>query len=205
MDSLVLAELLCARLCHDMAGPVGAAAAGAELIAEMAGDIDAETLALVSASAGAGAARLKFFRSALGPAVGGLVSVAATRDQVRAYLDTQSSAVAGVGLEWTGENGSIDGGAARLLLNLVLLAKDSLPRGGRIAVEISAGRPRVTAWGDPVSLPDEARSILDGGAFPTSPRGAQAYLAQLLADQMTLAVKAELFPGGLGFSVAPSK
>ena len=36
-DELKLAELLCARLCHDLAGPVGAVATGAELL--LGGDL----------------------------------------------------------------------------------------------------------------------------------------------------------------------
>ena len=47
MEALHLAELLCSRICHDLAGPVGAAAAGAELIADSGGD----ELALVDLSA----------------------------------------------------------------------------------------------------------------------------------------------------------
>ena len=67
-DSLQLAELLCARICHDLSGPVGAAAAGAELFEDMAPAPDPETMALVSGAASGAVARLKFFRAALGPA-----------------------------------------------------------------------------------------------------------------------------------------
>jgi histidine phosphotransferase ChpT len=205
MDALILAELLCARLCHDMSGPVGAAAAGAELIADMGGAVDAETVALVSVSAGAGAARLKFFRSALGPSLSGPVDVGGLHDQVSLYLDSLSSSVSGLGLDWRVDAGRMEAPTARLLLNLILLAKDALPRGGRIAVDMVAGLPRVTALGEPSGLPDEVRAVLDDGVFPASPRGAQAYLARSLADQVGRGLIVESFDGGVGFAVAPCR
>ena len=63
-ETLHLAELLCSRICHDLSGPVGAAAAGAELISDAGGD--EETLSLVSTSASAASARLSYLRAAFG-------------------------------------------------------------------------------------------------------------------------------------------
>ncbi|MBX9634016.1 MAG: hypothetical protein K2X44_03460, partial [Magnetospirillum sp.] len=80
MDPLQLAELLCARLCHDLSGPVGAAAAGAELLEDMDGNADAETVSLVADAAGGAVSRLKFFRAALGPAASSPQNPASLRD-----------------------------------------------------------------------------------------------------------------------------
>jgi histidine phosphotransferase ChpT len=200
-----LAELLCARLCHDMAGPVGAAAAGAELIADMEGDVDSETVSLVSASAQAGAARLKFFRQALGPAVAGMVSTQQLRDIVAAYLESQASAVAGIGMDWQVSVPGLAGEDARLLLNFVLLAKDSLPRGGTVRVSTPGGAVSVAAFGVPVELPAEARAVLADGEAPSSPRGAQAALTRLLAENEGKLLVVDSFDGGIGFAVAPGK
>lgn len=85
---LELAQLLCTRLCHDLAGPVGAAAAGVELIGGDLTQVDAETLGLIGNSSSAASLKLKFMRTALG------VSGSASGDP-KALLDGYLDAVAG--------------------------------------------------------------------------------------------------------------
>src|SRR4051812_38128996 len=70
-DDLLLTQLLCTRLCHDLAGPVGAVAAGVELAAGDSGQVDEETLALIGSSSAAASHKLKFLRAALGIPAGG--------------------------------------------------------------------------------------------------------------------------------------
>jgi histidine phosphotransferase ChpT len=67
MDSeLELAQLLCTRLCHDLAGPIGAVAAGVELIGDDPQAADPETLGLIGTSSAAASFKLKFLRAVLG-------------------------------------------------------------------------------------------------------------------------------------------
>ena len=98
---------------------------------------------------------------------------------------------------------ALDGGCARLLLNLVLLAKDALPRGGRIAVAMEGGLPRVTAWGEPASLADEARQVLMAGQPAAGPRGAQAELTRILAERLGARLSVAMTPDGLALSASP--
>jgi histidine phosphotransferase ChpT len=202
MDSLQLAELLCARICHDLSGPVGAAAAGAELFEDMDAAPDPETLNLVAGAAAGAASRLKFFRAALGPAASAPQASRALRDLIEGYLATQVSAASpGIALAWPELPTALDGASARLLLNLLLLAKDALPRGGRIAVDMSDGRPRVVARGEPAALSDEARQVLVDGHPATGPRGAQAQFARILAERLGGTLAATITAEGLALSV----
>ncbi len=57
---LELARLLCTRLCHDLAGPIGAVAAGVELIGQDPSMADAETISLIGDSSGAASRKLRF-------------------------------------------------------------------------------------------------------------------------------------------------
>lgn len=202
MDFLQLAELLCARICHDLSGPVGAAAAGAELFEDMGEAPDPETLGLVAGAAAGAAQRLKFFRAALGPAASSPQSTIALGELIEAYLATQVSAASpGIKLSWPAPPGALDGASARLLLNLVLLAKDALPRGGRLRIDCADGLPSVIAHGEPASLLDDARQVLVEGRAPTGPRGAQAELARILAERAGGRLVAAVTPEGLALTV----
>lgn len=188
-DELRLSELLCARLCHDLSGPVGAAAAGAELLTESG---DAETLALISTSAAAASARLGFLRQAFGFGTqsqrGGSI-----RDLIERYFAslTQGSPPQFI-LNWQLGDGDLSADAARMVLNLVMTARDALPRGGVVMVSGRMGGPGeastlgVEAVGEGAQLTAEARSVLEENAEATGPRGAQAHLLRLLSERLKL-------------------
>jgi histidine phosphotransferase ChpT len=139
---LELAQLLCTRLCHDLAGPVGAVAAGVELIGGDPTQADAETLGLVGSSSAAASLKLKFMRSALGSAG------AATQDP-KVLLDGYLQSVAGVGgkavVTWPPTEGMAAGQAAlgdawvQLVLNLCLLAFETQPACKTLSLHVVAG------------------------------------------------------------------
>ncbi|MGE5516518.1 MAG: histidine phosphotransferase family protein [Bacteroidota bacterium] len=185
-----------------MSGPVGAAAAGAELLEDMGAASDAETLELVAGAATGAAQRLKFFRAALGPAASTPQSTVALSELVQAYLSTQVSAASpGIVLSWPGAPGALDGATARLLLNLVLLAKDALPRGGRLRVDCADGAPVVIAHGEPAALTEEARHVLVEGNPPSGPRGAQAEFTRILAERAGGRLSVAVTPDGLALTL----
>ena len=53
-------ELLISRMCHDIVSPVGAIKSGLELLTEFGEDAGGETMALITTSAEASAAKLRF-------------------------------------------------------------------------------------------------------------------------------------------------
>lgn len=183
-DTLMLAELLCARVCHDLAGPVGATAAGAELFQDLGGG-DPETLAMVSTSAAGAAARLRLLRAALGPAASMPQALSALQTMTEAHLNSLASTAAPtIACRWTDCPDRIDGPRARLLLNLMLLGRDALPRGGALDFALTDGWPAVIAHGEPAALADDVKAALLTDTAPTGPKTAQATLTRMLAAEM---------------------
>jgi histidine phosphotransferase ChpT len=179
----ILAELLCARLCHDLAGAVGAVTAGAELLAEEgpASPMAAEALDLMATSAGSLAARLRFLRLAVGP--GNTGSGAQARELAMAYF-AKGYPQGEWKLDWQHDpNGALSADHAKLLLNLISLAQECLPRGGSIEVRPHADE-MVVAKGANLTQ-GEAVSGLNAMEFQgLTPRAAQGAYAALLAGRM---------------------
>ena len=166
---LKVAQLMCSRICHDMIGPIGAISAGMELRQEMGGASDEEALDLVSRSALQATRRVSFFRMAFG--FGGGANGSARLEEVQKvacdYLE-----VGGVELDWVDEHGlgkasliSLNG--AKLLLNLVLIGVDCLPRGGRLSLRFASpdgGQPgigvAITAEGKGARMADDIGAVM---------------------------------------------
>jgi histidine phosphotransferase ChpT len=186
---LRVAELLCSRLCHDLISPIGAVSNGIELLEEEGGRIAVDALELAGRSARQAARLLQFFRIAFG--LGG--SFAGGRSsEVR---DLAHGLLAGGrhALDWreTGEAAAtLPAGFGKLALNMVLLAMDSLPRGGTIAVAVDGQADRVsvvvTASGGELRFSEEHRQALGSETAPDAltPRTVQAYFTALLARRL---------------------
>jgi histidine phosphotransferase ChpT len=186
-DDLRVAELLCSRLCHDLVSPVGAVNNGVELMEEFGGTSD-EAMALIGASGRQAARRLQYYRVAFGLA----------GSQIAQSLDDVKAVIAGV-LEGGKATAEWDPGIARapdtpgwgkLLLNMVALASEALPRGGtvRISVGIDGDRARlsVAAAGAGCRLHEDIREALNPAVKveALNARGAQPYFAVRLAARM---------------------
>ena len=114
---------------------------------------------------------------------GGEISI----DEIKA-LSEPMFADARPDLTWKTETGAIDRVAARILLNLIWLAVESLPRGGVVAVEAASSgdggaRLRIVASGPRIRLDESHRGALEGErpADGYDGRSIQPYYAGLLA------------------------
>jgi histidine phosphotransferase ChpT len=180
-SSLEFASLLCSRLCHDLLSPVGAMNNGIELLAdEQDPDMRERVIELLADSARASADRLKFFRLAFG--AGGGFGETLDANEVRAAVEGLVRANARIQLGWMVETPAIPKTAAKILLNLVMVAFDALVRGGRLDVGVEGGEVVVRAEGSRIVLDAEIRQVLAAGQGPVTSRTSAAWLTRRLAE-----------------------
>ncbi len=195
-----LAEVLCAKLCHDLAGMVGAVSTGAELLSEegVASPMAVEALDLMASSAASLAVRLRFLRLALGPANPG----AAT--QARSLADAYYQKGFPQGdwrLDWPTDAALAGSGEqVKLLLNLICVAQECLPRGGIILVS-PGSEGLITATGSAVQIGEAALGLTEPDPARLPPRAAQGAYAALLARRLGLFIQIQPVDGGIRFVV----
>lgn len=204
---LRVAQLLCSRICHDLIGPVGAVGSGLELMAED-GDLADEAMALVTRSSGQASRLLAYYRVAFG--LGGATgprAVAEGRDLALALFENGR-----VALDWPAEatggaEGRVGAAGVKLLLNLVLLGADSLPRGGTVAVRAAAMEDgvgiAVTAAGREARLREGVAAAMaaGGGADTLSAHTVGAGFAQSLAGSLGTTIEVSEHDGEVRFAV----
>lgn len=158
---LKLAEMLASRLCHDLVNPIGAVANGVELMSEFCDTMQKDALDLVASAADSAMKRVAFFRVAYG---------FAGHDEGQSILEVRGLAagfLAGgkVALAWPpGPDDAALGlprSGLKLLLALVALGAETLPRGGSLAVTVeSPTGAKVVATGTGARIEASSEAIL---------------------------------------------
>ncbi len=188
-NSIDYASLLCSRLCHDLLNPVGALNNGIELLAdETDPGMREQCLGLLGDSARVSAAKLKFYRLAFGSAGGYGDTLPA--HEVKDAIEGVFASTGRVKIEWLVADASLPKLSSKVLLNLALIAGESLPRGGTLMVglETVAGGVDIAIRGEGprLTLDKDIRRALAG----TLPEGeissrtvAAAMSRQLVTDR----------------------
>lgn len=192
MSDLKFAELLCTRLCHDLTGPIGAVANGAEFLGEEGFDLQGQAIDLISSSAQQAVHRLQFYRKAYGR----------INDDGEANLAEQkkiaSDFFAGgkITLDWpdthTDASGvSVSYKMGRLILNLLIIAAASLLRGGTLSVRITElegnRETHITANGTTITWDKDIEETLKGNTslHDLTPKNVQAELVRKIAHSIS--------------------
>jgi histidine phosphotransferase ChpT len=180
-EALRLSELLCARLCHDLSGLLGSLIGVLEIAREE--HASSETLAIAEETAIELGQRLKLLRAAWGQDGEELDVI-----RLQNFADSLSaSRRLRLDLEGLELESAFSQPAGRLILNILLLAAESLPGGGVVALAgspashilITISGPRA-AWptGFGGYLADETAAW---AAVLAGPRNVQAPLTALIA------------------------
>jgi len=186
IEALDLAALLCSRVCHDLISPVGAIVNGLEVLAE---EKDEETktfaLDLIKKSAGTASAKLQFCRIAFGAAgsAGAQIDLGDAETITRGFFEDDKTKLA-----WNLPRALLPKNRVKLLLNLLLIAGQTIPRGGRLTVDpIGEGESmgfKISAAGVNAKVPPAVAALLAGDAGGTAldAHRIQPFYASLLAQ-----------------------
>jgi histidine phosphotransferase ChpT len=181
-DQLELAALLCSRVCHDLISPVGAIVNGLEVLDDAKNADDREfALNLIRKSAKTASAKLQFCRLAFGAAgsAGAQIDTGDAETMARGFLEDDKTK-----LSWTLPRTLQPKNRVKLLLNMLILAQQAIPRGGTLTVEASgdAGM-KVRAAGLNARVPQNLADLLAGnhpGAIDA--HAVQPHYTRLLAQ-----------------------
>jgi histidine phosphotransferase ChpT len=186
IEALDLAALLCSRVCHDLISPVGAIVNGLEVLAE---EKDEETkifaMDLITKSARTASAKLQFCRIAFGAAgsAGAQIDLGDAESISRGFFEDDKTKLA-----WNLPRALLAKNRVKLLLNMLLIAGQAIPRGGNLTVDpIGVGDSlgfKVSATGVNAKVPPAVAALLAGDAVdtPVDAHRIQPFYASLLAQ-----------------------
>jgi histidine phosphotransferase ChpT len=192
IDPLELAALIASRVCHDLLNPVAAMRNGLEVLEEEKDEsMRAFAMDLVRKTAIIASAKLEFARLAFGAAgsAGAEIDMVEAGRCANAFLESEKPT-----LDWQVGAMMLPKAQAKLLLNLLILAANSVPRGGTVTVaaeqEGAESVLRLTAEGERAKFPAGVRGVLTEGIVPDplTAHVIQPYYAALLAREAGMAV-----------------
>jgi histidine phosphotransferase ChpT len=191
IGALDLAALLCSRVCHDLISPVGAIVNGLEVMDE---DKDEETkvfaLDLIKKSAQQASAKLQFCRLAFGAAgsAGAQIDLGDAEKVARGLFGDDKTTIV-----WNLPRELLPKNRVKLLLNMLLVAVGTIPRGGSITVDPAEGGKgfRLTASGLNARLAEATAGLLVGSpGHPVDAHAIQPLYTGILARDCGLTVSA---------------
>jgi histidine phosphotransferase ChpT len=184
LESLDLAALLCSRVCHDLISPVGAVVNGIEVMED---DADEQTkqfaIELIKKSATTASARLQFCRIAFGAAgsAGASIDTGDAESVARGMMEDDKTK-----LTWSLPRVLLPKNRVKLLLNLLLMAGGTIPRGGTLVIEpLGEGDAmgfKISSSGTNARIPAAAPGLVAGEAEnPIDAHAIQPFYTGLLA------------------------
>src|SRR5215510_12483673 len=147
IENTKLTALVASRICPDMVEPMSAIIQGLEMMKDGEGKPDPDALSLLDHGVGKAWAKLEFFRFAMA----GAMAVGDSELEEGRAVALKLYSVLKPELVWSAPAVAMPRPAVRVIVNLLLIANECLPRGG--VVEIVAektdggGEVRVIATG----------------------------------------------------------
>ena len=164
LEALDLAALLCSRVCHDLISPVGAIVNGLEVLAEEKDEATKQfALELIAKSSRVASAKLQYCRIAFGAAgsAGAQIDTGDAETISRGFFEDDKTKLA-----WNLPRTLLPKNRVKLLLNMLLISGQVIPRGGTITVDaVGQGETmgfKITVAGTNAKIPPAIPPLLAG-------------------------------------------
>src|SRR5262249_32523210 len=159
IENTQLAALIASKICHDLVEPMNAIIQGHEMIKSADQQKpDPDALSLLDQGVAKARAKLDFCRFAISGANAQgdsqLEETRATAEKLYALLKPE--------LVWSAPTINMPRPAVRVIANLLLIANECLPRGGKVEVSGETGEVRITATGARAALRSPTAQALRG-------------------------------------------
>ncbi len=185
-SDLELAALISSKICHDVISPVGAIYNGLEILGEDSDpnsrDYAMDVIRNVTVQA---SARLQFARFAFGAAgsAGAEIDLETAREISIGFIGEGKHSIS-----WQSPSGYLPKNQVKLLLNLIAISVNALPRGGTIDVRIDDDLTKpvfqVICTGRKARPPQYLANILTGEMPEIDAMSVQAYYTWRLAENV---------------------
>jgi histidine phosphotransferase ChpT len=129
-----LASLISSRICHDLISPIGALNTAIEVLDDTSSEeMHEDALRLIKLAASQASAKLSYLRIALGSnsTSKGVMNLEKLKFLTENMFNTDKHR-----FYWAASELKLEKNIVRILLNILILATQSVPRGGQIAIEI---------------------------------------------------------------------
>jgi histidine phosphotransferase ChpT len=204
-DALELAALLCSRVCHDLISPVGAIVNGLEVLDDNPTTDDREfAFELIRKSAKSASARLQFCRLAFGAAGSrdAQIDLGDAQTLARGQFEDGRTTVV-----WNLPRLLLPKNRVKLLLNMLVIAQQTIPRGGTMTVDaIGEGDAisfRIHTAGINARIPQNIIERLNETGSAVDAHAVQPYYTRLLAASCSLKITMEMAGEDVVMSALP--
>lgn len=212
LNATDLAAMLCSRVCHDLINPIGAIGNGLEVLADPnQGEMAEGARDLIASAAKQSRAKLEFARLAYGASStsGTDIDTRECERVARMLFEIEKAE-----LDWRVPLILLPKHKAKLFMNMLLIAANSVPRGGQVVATIAgtAGEEKFefTTKSDPEKrqktlVPSGSAGLLSGSPEEgyVDARGIQPFYTGLLARMTDMEINIGLEDGSFYLTATP--
>lgn len=200
-----LASLISSRICHDLISPIGALNTAIEVLDDTESkEMHEDALKLIKLAASEASAKLSYLRIALGTnsTSKGVMNLDKLKLITENMFNTEKFS-----FNWDVSEIKLEKSIARILLNILMLAIQSIPRGGKVTIKIEEKSDKlklVTSANGIKSRLDKQTEDAFKGIIPSEEidgRVIQSFFTGVLIDDLNGRIEAFKTDGNVIFNV----
>lgn len=200
-----LASLISSRICHDLISPIGALNTAIEVLDDTESkEMHEDALKLIKLAASEASAKLSYLRIALGTnsTSKGVMNLDKLKLITENMFNTEKFS-----FNWDVSEIKLEKSIARILLNILMLAIQSIPRGGKVTIKIEEKYDKlklVTSANGIKSRLDKQTEDAFKGIIPSEEidgRVIQSFFTGILIDNLNGRIEAFKTDGNVIFNV----